>query len=103
MVQSRMVTIRTGTILYINSYVLENGESYWLLRTIRHELRHCYQHAATYGMHFYDFQSSYEEPYTALLSWNINHWSYIDASKDYNMYLDQAIEKDARLFAEPYK
>lgn len=67
-------------------------DSYDLLETVSHELRHAYQHEAV------DHPTEYMVSDETIKSWkyNINH--YISASTDYQGYRDQVIEVDARDF-----
>ncbi len=67
-------------------------DSYDLLETVSHELRHAYQHEAI--DHPTDFMVSKE----TIDSWNDNFKHYISSSTDYQGYRDQAVERDARDF-----
>ena len=69
-----------------------NWDSYDLLETVSHELRHAYQHEAV--NHPTDYMVSQE----TIDIWRDNFRNYIQADDDYEGYLAQAIEVDARDF-----
>ena len=67
-------------------------DSYNLLATVSHELRHAYQHEAV--DHPTDFMVSQE----TIDSWKHNFDHYISPDKNYQGYRDQPVEVDARDF-----
>ena len=79
----------------INEQVLSDRldwDSYLLIGTISHELRHAYQHEAV--DHPTDFMVSQD----TIDKWKKNFDNYISSSTDYNRYRDQPVERDARDF-----
>lgn len=69
-----------------------NWDSYDLLGTVAHELRHAYQHEAI--RHPTDFMVSQE----TIDSWKYNFDHYISGDDNYDDYRAQAVEVDARSF-----
>lgn len=67
-------------------------DSYLLLETVGHELRHAYQHEAI--NHPTDFMVSKE----TISTWKDNFKHYIKSDVDYEGYRKQAVEVDARSF-----
>ena len=88
-------TYATRTIS-INEYILTSGchDSYQLYQTVRHELRHAYQHAVVNG-----FIPADGESLETIIMWQVNIDNYISPSSGFNEYNTQPIERDARLFA----
>lgn len=84
--------------IYINEYYLKEStphESFFLMTTVVHELRHAYQHAAI------------ENPTKYLVSketidiWKHDFEVYDDeVVKGYDKYRELEVERDARVFAE---
>lgn len=69
-----------------------NWDSYDLLGTVGHELRHAYQHEAVKNPT--NFMVSKE----TIDKWKNNFKNYIDGDTDYDRYRNQPIEVDARNF-----
>lgn len=67
-------------------------DSYELLETVSHELRHAYQHEAI--THPTDFMVTKD----TINKWNDNFQHYINADTDYEGYRNQIVERDARSF-----
>ena len=67
-------------------------DSYDLLETVSHELRHAYQHEAV------DHPTDYLVTAETIAAWDYNIDNYIDPDDDYDGYRDQIIEVDARDF-----
>lgn len=67
-------------------------DSYELLETIGHELRHAYQHEAISRPA--DFMVTKD----TISKWNDNFNNYINSSTDYQGYRNQIVEQDARSF-----
>ena len=81
----------------INEYVLQNdisGSSVQLFSTIRHELRHAYQHAAVNN------PNNYIVSQEALEQWKYNMNNPVSATEDYWEYRKQQNEIDAREFGD---
>lgn len=75
-----------------------NANSYMIMRTMIHEMRHAYQHTAVDNPE--DFIVSEE----TLQQWEKNFGDYKTTYKDgYDAYVTQAIEYDAKSFAEQYQ
>ncbi|MCC8150608.1 MAG: hypothetical protein LIO96_03910 [Lachnospiraceae bacterium] len=71
-----------------------NAGSYAILRTLIHEMRHAYQHAAV------DNPENFRVSAETLAQWEANFNDYKSASTDgYEAYVTQAIEYDAKSFA----
>lgn len=80
----------------INSYIIDTyppEDSYFLFTTITHEMRHAYQHAAV------DNPTDYQVNKETLEQWEENFDNYISSSDNYQDYLNQPVEDDARTFA----
>ena len=67
-------------------------DSYDLLETVSHELRHAYQHEAV------DHPTEYMVSKETIDSWSDNFDHYINADVDYGGYRAQPVEVDARDF-----
>ena len=67
-------------------------DSYSLLGTVAHELRHAYQHEAV------DDPSRFTVSEETVSSWRENFRNYISSDTDYQRYRDQPVERDARDF-----
>lgn len=80
----------------INTYVMNGNNSYKIMKTMIHEMRHAYQHAAveTPG----DFKVSSE----TIEQWRNNFDHYIKGEDDFDGYRAQPIEYDANSFARNY-
>ncbi|MBR3524722.1 MAG: hypothetical protein IKO11_02650 [Lachnospiraceae bacterium] len=82
----------------LNENVLSDGiswcDSYDLLATVSHELRHAYQHEAV------DHPTRFMVSQDTIDAWadNFKPGHYIDPDVDYDGYLDQPVERDARDF-----
>lgn len=81
----------------MNQYILENDEtydSYRLMTTVVHELRHAYQHAAI------DDPERYQVSQETIDAWKESFATYAqEKAKGYQSYRNIIIEKDARQFA----
>jgi len=99
-------TPNTNTVS-INEWVVEGNDginSYKLLTTVVHELRHAYQHAAC------DNPDQYVVSDETINTWRESFNNYksssgfekegMSPSEAYNAYRNQAVEKDARKFAK---
>lgn len=85
-----------ASTITINENYLETTDlnSYMLMRTLIHEMRHAYQHAAIENPE--DFLVSEE----TRKQWEYNFEHYKSSGKDgYEAYVSQAIEYDAKSFA----
>ena len=80
----------------INTYVMEGNNSYKIMNTMIHEMRHAYQHAAIENPG--DFNVSAE----TIEQWRENFDHYIDGNVDFDGYRAQAIEYDANSFSKDY-
>ena len=69
-----------------------NWDSYELLETVSHELRHAYQHEAI------DHPTDYMVSKETIKTWKDNFAHYIDSDSDYEGYRNQPVEVDARDF-----
>lgn len=67
-------------------------DSYELLETVSHELRHAYQHEAV------DHPTRYLVSKETIDSWKTNFSNYISSGDDYEGYRAQPVEVDARDF-----
>lgn len=83
--------------IYINEYVINTyppGDSYYLMTTILHELRHAYQNQAMENPT--DFQVDQE----TLDQWEENVRNYQESQTEgFREYQKQPVEADARVFA----
>ena len=79
----------------INTNYLGRSDSYQIMQTMIHEMRHCYQHTAV--EHPEQFMVSGE----TLEKWRYNFSHYKDADTyGYDSYVQQPIEWDAKNFAK---
>ena len=87
--------------IFINESLIDTGspESYHLLSTVVHEMRHAYQYAVVRGMYIYGYMSPYSVDRQIMISWDWNIDHYISPGADYDAYYSQPIEVDARAFA----
>lgn len=69
-----------------------NWDSYDLLETVSHELRHAYQHEAV------DHPTRYLVSQETIDTWKDNFKNYINSGTDYDAYRAQPVEVDARDF-----
>lgn len=67
-------------------------DSYELLETVSHELRHAYQHEAV------DHPTDYMVSKDTIDKWDDNFDNYISSDTDYDGYRNQPVEVDARDF-----
>ncbi len=67
-------------------------DSYELLETVSHELRHAYQHEAI------DHPTDYMVTQETIDEWDDNFDNYISSDTDYTNYRNQPVEVDARDF-----
>ena len=83
--------------VHINQYLLENynsAESYHLMTTITHEMRHAYQYAAVKN------PDKYRVTKETVDAWKESIRTYDrEQKKGYEAYRNILIEKDARWFA----
>ncbi|MBS6395743.1 MAG: hypothetical protein KH452_01145 [Clostridiales bacterium] len=81
----------------LNVYPVEKlppADSYYLMSTIIHELRHAYQHEALQR------PSEFQVDQETLDQWKHNFRNYVDGRKSgYDSYRNQPLEADARTFA----
>ena len=92
----------TRSKLRINTFPIYHysaADSYDLLETIRHEMRHAYQYAATAGMYRYGYINVYGEDWDTMVQWDLNIDNYISPDEDRFAYEEQVIEVDARNFS----
>ena len=84
----------------INEKYLSRSDSYQIMQTMIHEMRHAYQHAAV------DDPSSYQVSAETIKAWadNFPAKNYKSTSKGntYEEYVSQPIEWDAKNFAKQY-
>ena len=86
-----------GCYMSVNTYYFyDYAES---LDTIRHEMRHCYQHSVVDGYGVIGYNSPYHVDPEKKREWAYNIYDYIDSSSDIKKYKNQPIEIDARWFA----
>ena len=69
-----------------------NWDSYDLLETVSHELRHAYQNEAV------DYPTKYMVSKETIDTWKKNFKNYISSDKGYEKYRNQPVEVDAREF-----
>ena len=96
-------------MISINEWVLENGgknniqDSYNLMYTIAHEMRHAYQHAACSNPEQFvvteETIQSWQESIDNYRSQRGFMQEGMNAEEAYNAYRNQTIERDARWFA----
>ena len=88
----------------INLDYLESGKEEDVLRTLLHEVRHSYQHAAVNALNLIekDLDSDAKELscFKALFAFRDDFDNYINGSSDYISYIEQEIERDSRSYAE---
>jgi hypothetical protein len=97
------------TVLQIGRWVEhKNGEicHYWLFRlwdTVAHEFRHYYQFVASYGVGGRNFDNMAMRPSVEERdAWHHNIVNYLFPANNFQAYLDQPVEADARAFAVFY-
>lgn len=69
-----------------------NWDSYLLIQTVSHELRHAYQHEAI------DHPTDYMVSKETIEEWKNNFDNYINSDTDFEGYRKQPVEADARDF-----
>ena len=90
----------TKTISLNEHYLSDNGIlSYRLLSTVRHELRHSYQHYAVENSKIYGKQNPYVVGENTLIEWECCMRGYNKAEEGIEAYLGQVLEYDARWFS----
>ena len=86
-------------LVSINEQYLTRSDSYQIMQTMIHEMRHAYQHAAV------DDPSSYEVSAETISQWK-NNFAYYKSTDDgkttYSQYVSQPVEYDAKNFAKQY-
>ena len=85
--------------VHINENYLSRADSYQIMQTMIHEMRHAYQHSAV------DHPENYQVSAETIAQWKDNfqpgHYKTVD--KDgYEAYVSQPIEYDAKNFAKQY-
>lgn len=83
----------------INENYLTRSDSYQIMQTVIHEMRHAYQHAAV------EEPDSYEVSAETIKQWKNNFASYKstdDGKTTYSQYVSQPVEYDAKNFAKQY-
>lgn len=86
-------------LVSINENYLTRKDSYQIMQTIVHEMRHAYQHAAV------DDPDSYEVSAETIAQWKSNFSNYkstSDGSTTYAEYVSQPVEYDAKNFAKQF-
>ena len=76
----------------LNEYILTQSNSYHLMSTLRHEMRHCYQH------HAVNHPDQYQVTQQTINDWKHSIDTYQDECRRGN-YRNILIEQDARRFA----
>ena len=80
----------TGNYISLNEKWLDFG----YFKTVRHEMRHAYQHAAVVGLDVFGYKNPYPENYATRRSWSHNMENYY-SPKYGDLYRYQPIEADA--------
>ncbi len=81
--------------MLVNDDLLSTEEYYdYAMNTMLHEMRHGYQHAVI------NHPERYRVPDVVILEWADNFDHYIRAKEDYDGYINQSVEADARAFAD---
>lgn len=86
-------------LVSINENYLTRTDSYQIMQTVVHEMRHAYQHAAV------DDPDSYEVSMETIEQWKNNFSNYIstrDGKTSYSEYVSQPVEYDAKNFAKQF-
>lgn len=78
----------------------EGYEPLEYVNTILHECRHAYQHDCVDSLDWNSYEVQNGIYYAQARQWRYEHENYIGLSVDRDAYYDQAIEKDARYYAE---
>jgi hypothetical protein len=75
----------------INEYIINNrSNSYDLMNTVVHELRHAYQHQAV------EHPEKFIVTQETLDRWECNFDNYVSSGDDFDLYREQGVEIDAR-------
>lgn len=83
----------------INENYLTRSDSYQIMQTVIHEMRHAYQHAAV------EDPGSYKVSAETIKRWKDNFANYKstdDGKTTYSQYVSQPVEYDAKNFAKQY-
>lgn len=87
-------------MIYINSNRLSGNNSYGLMTTMIHEMRHAYQHAAV------DNPEKFQVSEETISQWRENfkkgNYKSTDDGYTYEEYVSQPVEWDAKNFAQQY-
>lgn len=86
-------------LVSINEKYLTRADSYQIMQTVVHEMRHAYQHAAV------DNPDSYEVSMETIKQWKNNFSNYkstSDGHTTYSEYVSQPVEYDAKNFAKQF-
>ena len=86
-------------LVSINEKYLTRADSYQIMQTVVHEMRHAYQHAAV------DNPDSYEVSRETIRQWKNNFSNYkstSDGHTTYSEYVSQPVEYDAKNFAKQF-
>nr|WP_325214186.1 hypothetical protein [uncultured Oscillibacter sp.] len=86
-------------LVSINENYLTRADSYQIMQTVIHEMRHAYQHSAV------DDPDSYEVSAETIRQWKENFSNYRstgDGKTTYEEYVSQPVEYDAKNFAKQY-
>lgn len=78
----------------------EGYDAFEYLNTILHECRHAYQHDCVESLDWNDPEVLTGIYYAQARQWRYEHANYVSAAEDRDGYYQQAIEKDARSYAE---
>lgn len=78
----------------------EGYSSLEYINTILHECRHAYQHDCVASLNWSDPSIQTGIYYAQARQWRYEHRNYISSSENPRAYFSQAIEKDARNYAE---
>lgn len=70
------------------------------VNTILHECRHAYQHDCIDSLDWADPQVQTGLYYAQARRWQYEHANYVSSAEDHDAYYNQAIEQDARAYAE---
>lgn len=89
----------SGRQVSINVNYLSRTDSYQIMQTVIHEMRHAYQHSAV------DDPDSYSVSPETIKQWKNNFSNYKstgDGKTTYSEYVSQPVEYDAKNFAKQY-
>lgn len=86
--------------VYINIDYLSRPDSYQIMQTMIHEMRHAYQHAAIENPDSYNVSKETIKQWSE--NFNINNYKSTNNGYTFEEYVSQPIEYDAKNFAKQY-